>query len=285
MLPKQTVNNVIKKLMDQGYVQLEAFLENHKNTKIAFTEQGQAYAQPFIAHIETAECEAMNHFSESQQIDFINFMKRYEPAFRETMQKKVKRRLFIMMKNLEPNVFYYGYPAPVLLVGTYNDDGTVNAMDFHECMRTNAGDLALCIGPRSKTHENIRKRRTFTVALVNQKLISEVDYFGISSGYRVPDKFERTGLKAIKSKNINAPIIEGSPLVIECELIEIVNAKNFTTVLARIVNVAAEESVLDKNGKINSLKTGMLLFDSFSNSYLSLSEKVGEAWVDGKKFL
>lgn len=88
MLPKQTVNNVIKKLMDQGYVQLEAFPENQKNKKIAFTEQGQAYAQPFIAHIETAECEAMNHFSESQQIEFINFMKLYEQAFREAMQKK-----------------------------------------------------------------------------------------------------------------------------------------------------------------------------------------------------
>lgn len=190
-----------------------------------------------------------------------------------------------MMKNLGTNVFSYGYPAPVLLVGTYNDDGTVNAMNLHECMRTNAGDLALCIGPRSKTHENIRKRRSFTVALVNQNLITEVDYFGIASGHRVPDKFERTGLKAVKSEIINAPIIEGSPLVIECELMDIVNVKNFTTVLAKIVNVAADESVLDKNGKINGLKTGMLLFDSFSNSYLSLGEKVGEAWVDGKKFL
>ena len=61
---------------------------------------------------------------------------------------------------------------------TYNDDGTVSVMNLHECMRTNAGDLALCIGPRSKTHENIKKRRAFRVALVNQNLIEEVDYFG-----------------------------------------------------------------------------------------------------------
>lgn len=189
-----------------------------------------------------------------------------------------------MMKNLGPNAFGYGYPAPVLMVGTYNDDGTVNVMNLHECMRTNAGDLALCIGPRSKTHENIRKRRAFTVALVNPKLIKEVDYFGIVSGHSVPNKFAKTGLKAVKSERINAPIIESSPLVIECELIEVVQTNNFTTVLARIVNVAADESVLDKTGKINAKKTGMLFFDSFSNSYFSLGEKAGNAWGEGKKY-
>lgn len=92
---------------------------------------------------------------------------------------------------------------------TYNDDGTVNVMNLHECMRTNVGDLALCIGPRSKTHENIKKRRAFTVALVNQNLIEEVDYFGIVSGHRVPEKFVKTGLKAVKSERVNAPSVGG----------------------------------------------------------------------------
>lgn len=191
----------------------------------------------------------------------------------------------IMMKNLGANAFGYGHPAPVLMVGTYNDDGTVNVMNLHECTRTNAGHLACCIGPRSKTHENIKKRRAFTIALVNQKLIKEVDYFGTVTGYANPDKFEKTGLRAEKSQFINAPIIEGSPLVIECELIEIVNTKYFTTVLARIINVAVDESVIDNTGKIDSQKTGMLLFDSFSNSYIALGDKVGKAWSDGKKYL
>lgn len=190
-----------------------------------------------------------------------------------------------MMKNLGRNAFGYGYPMPVLMISTYNDDGTVNAMNLHESMRTNAGDLALCVGPRSKTHENIQKRQAFTVALTNQNLIKEVDYFGIASGHRVPDKFAKTGLKAVKSENVNAPIIEGSPLVIECELIEFVRTNNFGTVLARIVNVAADESVLDKNGRIDVKKTGMLFFDPFSSSYFALGEKAGNAWGEGKKYL
>lgn len=88
MLPKQTVNNVIKKLLDQGYIQLETFHENQKTKKITFTENGKQYAEPLIQHIQTAECEAMNHFSKSHQKEFIKLMKQYVLKFRDAMQKK-----------------------------------------------------------------------------------------------------------------------------------------------------------------------------------------------------
>ena len=189
-----------------------------------------------------------------------------------------------MLKNLGPHAFGYGYPVPVLMVATYNDDGTVNVMNLHEAMRTNAGDLALCIGPRSKTHANVEKRRAFTVALVNQNLLAQVDYWGSVSGRNIPDKFERTGAVAVKSQFVNAPVIEGSPLVIECQLIEIVRGTNFSTVLAKIVNVAADDSVLEQNGRVDSLKTGMLLYDPFGTGYVNLGQRVGTAWSEGKKF-
>lgn len=190
-----------------------------------------------------------------------------------------------MLKNLSANAFGYGYPVPVLMVATYNEDGTVNVMNLHEAMRTNAGDLALCIGPRSKTHENIEKRKAFTVALVNSQLLAEIDYFGTVTGWNVPNKFERTGLKAVKSSFVDAPIIEGSPVVIECELVEIVNGTNFTTVLARIANVAADEAVIKANGKIDALKTEMVLYDPFGTNYISLGEIVGKPWNDGRNFM
>ncbi|HIY06194.1 MAG TPA: flavin reductase [Candidatus Evtepia faecigallinarum] len=190
-----------------------------------------------------------------------------------------------MLKNLGPHAFGFGYPVPVLLVATYNDDGTVNVMNLHEAMRTNAGDLALCIGPRSKTHANVEKRRAFTVALVNQNLLAEVDYWGSVSGRDIPDKFARTGAVAVKSQFVNAPIIQGSPLVIECQLIEIAWGTNFSTVLAKIVNVAADTSVLGPDGRVDSLKTGMLLYDPFGTSYVSLGQRVGTAWGEGRKFL
>lgn len=190
-----------------------------------------------------------------------------------------------MLKNLGAHAFGYGYPTPVLMVSTYNDDGSINVMNLHEAMRTNAGDLALCIGPRSKTHENVEKQGAFTVALVDKSLIAEVDYLGTVTGYNVPDKFGCTGLTATRSEYVNAPIIEGSRVVIECNLVEIVNGTNFTTVLARIVNIAADESVLNENGKIDVLKTGMLLYDPFGTNYVTLGEIVGKPWSEGRKFM
>ena len=98
------------------------------------------------------------------------------------------------------------------MAATYNDDGTVNVMNLHEVARTNAGDLACCIGKPKKTHENIEKRKAFTLTLVNESLMKEIDYLGTVSGYQVPDKFERTGLQAVKSKHVDAPVIVGSPV-------------------------------------------------------------------------
>ena len=82
----------------------------------------------------------------------------------------------------------------------------------------------------------------FTLTIANESMMKEIDYLGTVSGYKVPDKFERTGLKAEKSRHVDAPIIVGSPVVIECELIEFVETENFTTVLTRVVNMAADGS-------------------------------------------
>ena len=74
-------------------------------------------------------------------------------------------------------------------------------------------------------------------------------------------------------------------MVIECRLVEIVEGTNFTTVLARIVNVAADEFVLNEQGRLDAAKNGLIFYDSFSNSYFPLGEKVGKAWGEGRKFV
>lgn len=189
------------------------------------------------------------------------------------------------MKYVGRNALAYGYPMPVLMVSTYNEDGRVNVMNLHEATRTVEGDMCLCIGESKKTHENIEKRKAFTIALVNQKHLAAVDYFGTVSGYREPAKFEKTGLKATRSRHVDAPIIEGSLLVIECELRELVRTGNFSAIIGAVVDVAADESTLNENGKIDAAKTGMLLYNSFDNTYISLGDMVGKAWREGKKYL
>lgn len=189
------------------------------------------------------------------------------------------------MKDLGARAFNYGYPMAVLIVATYNNDGTVNVMNLHECTRTNAGDLVICIGEGKKTHKNIEKRRAFTLTMASRDLMEAADYFGMMSGYQVPDKFERADLQSVKSEKVDAPIIVGSKLVIECELIEFVKTPNFSGIIARIVNIAADESVLDDKGKVAIEKMGMVIYDSFSSKYFTVGEELGKAFGAGKKYL
>ena len=127
--------------------------------------------------------------------------------------------------------------------------------------------------------------KAFTVSLADQAHIDEADFFGIATGNTMADKFERTGLTARKSDKVNAPIIEEFPLVMECELAEIVETEYLHAVVGKIVNVAAEEAVLDENGKVNPAKLNAAAFDNFQSGYYRMGDKCGQAWSNGKKLM
>ena len=93
------------------------------------------------------------------------------------------------------------------------------------------------------------------------------------------------GFTARKSDKVNAPIIEEFPLVMECELAEIVESEHLHAVVGTIVNVAAEENVLDEEGKVDPAKLDALAFDNFRSGYYALGEKAGQAWNNGKKLM
>ncbi len=177
------------------------------------------------------------------------------------------------------------YPMPVLMIATYDENGKVDVMNAAWGMICGMDKIALCISEPHKTTKNIRKLGAFTVALADAAHVKEADYFGIASGNNTDDKFERTGLTAVKSDKVNAPVIEEFPVTMECELAEIVTTENFHSVIGNIVNVKADEEVLDENGKINPEKLNALIFDQFRSGYYVSGEKAGQAWSSGKELM
>ena len=107
------------------------------------------------------------------------------------------------------------------------------------------------------------------------------DFFGIASGNKIGDKFERTGYHAVKSDKVHAPIIEEFPVVMECELAEVISTDSMYAIVGKIVNVAAEEAVLDEKGKIDPARLNALIFDQFRHGYYVTGEQVGKAWHAG----
>lgn len=107
------------------------------------------------------------------------------------------------------------------------------------------------------------------------------DFFGMASGNKMTDKFEHTGYHAVRSEFVNAPVIEEFPVVMECELAEVSSTESFYAIVGRIVNTAAEESVLNEKGKVDPMKLNALIFDQFQHGYYTTGEKVGQAWNAG----
>ena len=124
--------------------------------------------------------------------------------------------------------------------------------------------------------------KAFTVSIADVANIEPADFFGIATGNKMPDKFERSGCHAQKSEFVNAPILTDFPVTIECELAEEINTENMHAIVGKIVNVSADEKVVGEKDKILPEKVNALIFDQYRNGYYAVGEKVGQAWNAGK---
>ncbi len=188
-----------------------------------------------------------------------------------------------MRKNL--GVVPAVYPMPVLMVAAYDENGKVNVMNAAWGMISAMDKISLFIDEDHKTTKNIRQVKAFTVSLADLDHMKEADYFGIASGNKINDKFERTGMHAEKSAFVNAPVITEFPVTLECDLAEIVETENLHAVVGKIINVSADERVLGENGKVDVSKLNALIFDQFQAGYYISGERVGNAWIEGKELV
>lgn len=177
------------------------------------------------------------------------------------------------------------FPMPVLIVASYDKDGTVQAMNVAWGMTCDADKIALFIDAGHATTKAINQSKAFTVSIADKAHMDVADYFGIATGNKMPDKFAKSGYHAEKSQKVNAPVIQEFPVTLECELAEITNTENVHAVVGKIVNVIADEEVLSENGKVDPLKLNALIFDQFQNGYYVATEKAGQAWNAGREIM
>ena len=176
------------------------------------------------------------------------------------------------------------FPMPVLMVATYNDDGSVNVMNAAWGTMQERDTVALNLSRTHKTVQNIEKRRAFTVSIADAAHVKEADYFGIESGNKEPNKLARAGLTASKSETVDAPVINEFPLCLECEFIEYQENEYGCGVIGKVVGVTADERVMP-NGKLDMSLVDAIAFDPYTNGYYRVSERVGDAFKDGIKLM
>ena len=174
------------------------------------------------------------------------------------------------------------FPMPVLMIATYNEDGTVDVMNAAWGTMLSRDQVILNLTETHKTVKNIKERKAFTVSIVDSKHTVEADYFGIVSGNNTSNKFESTGLSVTKSENVDAPIINEFPICFECEFIEYQNDEYGAGVIGKVVNVTADEKVMNGE-KIDIELVNAIAFDPYTHGYYKVTERVGEAFKDGLK--
>ena len=176
----------------------------------------------------------------------------------------------------------YLFPMPVLVIGSYNPDGRANAMTAAWGGIYDTQKIGVCLSADHRTTANILERRAFTVSMATADTVAKADYVGIVSGNDVPDKLERCGVRPVKAEACGAPVFEELPMALECELESYDTGSGW--MVGRILNVAADESVLGENGKVDAARLRPVTYDSPGHGYVVLGEKVADAYEAGNVY-
>ena len=167
------------------------------------------------------------------------------------------------------------FPMPVLMVATYNEDGSVNVMNAAWGTMQERGTVALNLTETHKTVKNIKARGAFTVSIADAAHVVEADYFGVETGNRVTDKFARSGLTASKAETVDAPVINELPLCLECEFVEYQDNEYGCGVIGKVVNITADENIMTE-GRVDMSLVNAIAFDPYTHGYYKVTERVGE---------
>ena len=169
-------------------------------------------------------------------------------------------------------------PMPVLMVATFNEDGSPNVMTAAWGGTGGEELLTVCIDNMHKTWTNIERRRAFTVSVGTARQVKACDFLGCVSGNRIPDKVAKCGFNTTRSQHVDAPMIDELPLAFECQLVSM--DSDTCLVVGKVVNVACDESVLT-DGKPDVEKIAPIAFDPVAHVYRSLAASLAPAFKVG----
>lgn len=185
------------------------------------------------------------------------------------------------MKKFKPSAWVL--PQPVLIIGTYNEDGTPNAMNAAWGGQWDYHELFISLGSHATT-DNLRRNGEFTVAFATTDSLPAADFVGIVSGRKDSSKIEKTGWKSQRGEMVDAPVFENFPMTMECRIKEKINeSESGFYMVAEILNILCDEKYIGENGRPDVEKMSLITFDPINNGYIELGKRVGEAFKDGLK--
>lgn len=195
------------------------------------------------------------------------------------MRVIIYKKYIFDMKEFKPKAWVL--PQPVLIIGTYDENGTPNAMNAAWGGQWDANEIMISLGSHATT-DNLNRCPDFTVAFATKDTLVASDFVGIVSGRKDSDKMAKTGWKSEKGNAVNAPVFDCFPMTMECRIKEkLYESPTGFYLVAEIVNILCKEEYLAEDGKPNVEKMELITFDPVHNGYIVLGNRVGDAFHDG----
>lgn len=176
-------------------------------------------------------------------------------------------------------------PQPVLIIGTYNENGTANAMNAAWAGQWDSKEIMISMGAHATT-ANLNRCGEFTVAFATVDTLVSADFVGLVSAGKDKSKIEKTGWTITKAEQVNAPVFTNFPMTLECRIREkLYESQTGYYIVAEIVNILVDEKYLAEDGTPDMEKMKLIVYDPMHHGYLQLGSKVGQAFSDGKSLI
>lgn len=175
-------------------------------------------------------------------------------------------------------------PQPVLIIGTYNENGVANAMNAAWGGQWDMHEILISMGSHATTDNLEINNGEFTVAFATADTMVASDYVGIVSAKNTPEKMAKTGWTIEKAPTVNAPIFKNFPMTLECRIKQKIDeSETGYYLVAEIVNILCDENYLNEQGNPDVEKMNLIAFEPVNHKYIQLGKVIGDAFSCGKE--
>ncbi len=175
-------------------------------------------------------------------------------------------------------------PQPVLIIGTYNENGAANAMNAAWGGQWDMHEIVISMGAHATTQNLKLNNGEFTVSFATAETMVASDYVGIISAKKEPKKIEKTGWTVEKAPNINAPLFKNFPLTMECRIKDKIDeSEEGYYLVAEVVNILCDEKYLDESGNPDVEKMKLIAYEPIGHNYIQMGSVIGKAFSCGNE--
>lgn len=167
-------------------------------------------------------------------------------------------------------------PTPVVMVscGSTPDEYNIITIAWAGTINSDPPMCSISVRPERHSYDIIKREGSFVINLVNKELTPFADWCGVRSGKKY-NKFMETGLAPVRASKVNAPMIEESPVNLECKVTQVIPMGSHDLFLAEVVAVHVNESLFSKKTDAIELFRANLVTYSHGH-YYTLGEKLGK---------